>query len=309
MATPLIDKPGFYFDVDEKEYHADPVKTPSLSSTVARIMYDETPKHARYAHPRLRPPAPGEVEKNDRPMDIGTAVHRRILGRGRTIDVLPFDDYKKNDAKAMRADSYAVGNVPILQSDMARVDGLVAGTAESLKELGRADIFTNCHTEVMMVWQEKNGVWCRALLDALPMDYETTAHLKLPELKSTDGSADVDVFSGRVFGQGYDVQTAFYRRGLRALLPKMHSVAFEWVIMEQNAPWAVNILTSSNQIDEEADTIARIAIDQWGVCMKNGEWPGYAGGEMVETTTWRSMKREARNRWLLERMKDWQAPL
>lgn len=126
MTMPLIDKPGFYFNFPEKDYHADPVKTPSLSSTVARVLYDETPKHARYAHPRLRQGEPA-VEKNDRPMDIGTAVHRLILGKGKSVDVLPFDDYKKKDAQAMRADSYVAGNVPILQSDMTKVDGLVAG--------------------------------------------------------------------------------------------------------------------------------------------------------------------------------------
>lgn len=306
---PMIDKPGFYFDVPAHEYHADPVKEPSLSSTVARILYDETPFHARYAHPRLRPPSPGEAKKIDRGMDIGSAVHKRILRKGQFIDLLPFDDYKKKDAQAMRDASRAAGNIPILQSDMADVEALSVGAGAALTMMGRGDIFDSCHTEVMLVWQEQNGVWCRALLDALPKDYETAKHLVLPELKTTDGSADVETFQGRLFGQGYDVQTAFYKRGLRALLPKASSFQFEYVVMEQNAPWAVNILLASNQAESEADDIARIAIDGWGTCMKSGKWPAYVGGEIVETTTWRSMRREAKNRWLLERMKDWQAPL
>jgi hypothetical protein len=309
MPMPLIDKPGIYFDFSEKDYHADPVAIPSLSSTIARIFYDETPKHAKYAHPRLRPPSAGEVVKPDRPMDIGSAVHKRILGKGRAIDLLPFDDYKKRDAQTLRADSYAAGNIPILQSDMTKVDALLAGVEESLDELGRGDIFSRCNTEVMLVWQEKNGVWCRALLDALPYDADQIAHLTLPELKSTEGSADVDTWTGRYFGQGYDVQAAFYRRGLFALLPMLSTVTFEWVVMEQNAPHAVNILEASNQTSIEADQIVEYAIAGWGQCMASGKWPSYAGGDLVETTQWRTMRREMKNMALLQRMADWQRPV
>lgn len=305
---PLIDKPGFYFDMPAPQYHADPVKEPSLSSTVARILYDESPHHARYAHPRLRN-LPWKAKTIDRGMDMGSAVHKLILRKGQHIDTIPFDDYKKKEPKEMREQSRAVGNIPILQSDMADVNGMVAGISGALKDMGREDIFESCHTEVVLIWQEPNGVWCRAMLDALPKNYETTLHLRLPELKSTDGSADVESFQRTLFNQGYDVQTAFYKRGLRALLPKHSSFTFEYVVMEQNAPWAVNILNASAQAEAEADTIARIAIEGWGVCMKSGRWPSYVGGEMIDVQTFRSMQREAKNRWLLELMKDWQAPL
>jgi hypothetical protein len=83
---PLIDKQGVYFDILDHDYHGDPCKVPSLSSSIARILYEETPLHARYWHPRLRPPKPDEIEKPDRTMAVGSAVHKVMLGKGRYID-------------------------------------------------------------------------------------------------------------------------------------------------------------------------------------------------------------------------------
>jgi hypothetical protein len=302
-----VDKPGVYLDISEKDYHADPCVLPSLSSSIAKVLYDESPFHARYWHPRLNPQGVDD-EKPDRPMDIGSAVHKFILGRGRDVEMVPFDDYRKNDARAAGAAIRVAGKIPLLQSDAAAVEVLNAAVVEQLADLGRGDIFTRCNTEVTLIWEDIGGIWCRARLDALPIDAGQMVHLTLPELKTTDGSADVDVWGSRAyFNNGNDIQAAFYRRGLFALLPELRTVNFEHVVMEQRPPNAVNILTASNQSSIEADRIVDTAMMVWAECMKTGQWPSYQGG-VIETANWRSVKREEKNLALLKRMAEWQAP-
>ena len=304
MAT--LSDPGVYFTITEAEYHADPCPVPSLSSSIARVLYDESPFHARHWHPRLNP-QPIE-DKPDRPMDIGSAFHKFMLGKGRDVELVPFEDYKKRDARDARDAIRAAGKIPLLQSDAASVEVLNAAAVEQLADLGRGDIFTACDTEVTLVWREDNGVWCRARLDSLPKDAGDVPHLILSELKSTDGSADIDTWTGRYFANGYDIQAAFYRRGLFRLFPNLRTVTFEHVVLEQRPPNALNIVTASNQANEEADLIVGHTISLWGECMRTGQWPSYQPGGIVETTQWRSQRREMRNMALLDRMAKWQAP-
>lgn len=301
----MIDKPGIYLDVSEKDYHDDPVIKPSLSSSIAKLIYDQSPRHAKFAHPRLTPNV--EIEESKRPMDVGSALHKFMLGRGREVQLIPHDNYLKKEAKALRDDARRAGMIPVLQSDFASVELLNAAAVEQLHELGRGDVFASANTEVTLVWQEANGVWCRARLDALPNGAADKPHLVVPELKTTAGSADLDDWTTTFFANGNDVQAAFYRRGLMKLLPTLRSVEFEWIVLEQKPPYALNILTASNQTDAEAAQIVQHAIDVWGRCMESGEWPGYNGG-LIEAAPWRSMKREMKNAALLDRMAKWQAP-
>ena len=301
----MIDKPGIYLDVSEKDYHADPCVVPSLSSSIAGVLYEQSPRHAKYAHPRLTPN--DEIEKSTRPADVGSAVHKFMLGRGREVQLVPFDDYKKTDARTVRDAARKDGKIPVLQTDFENVEGLCTQISDQLVDLGRGDIFHACNTEVTLVWQENNGVWCRARLDALPKDAGEIAHLRVPELKTTAGSADVETWTGPFFNNRNDIQAAFYKRGLFKLLPMLSTVTFEWLVAEQKPPYAINILTVSNQAAEEAEQVVEHAINTWGHCMTSGEWPGYDGG-IIETTQWRSMRRGMRNMALLDRLKQWQAP-
>jgi hypothetical protein len=92
-----------------------------------------------------------------------------------------------------------------------------------------------------------------------------------------------------------------------AVVPSLRTVEFEHVVLEQREPYAVNILTGSRQSSEEADRMIDTAISVWGACMKTNVWPGHQGG-IIETTQWRSQKREEKNLGLLKRLAEWYAP-
>jgi len=66
-----ISKPGVY-DIPDKEYHADPCPVPSLSSTLARTLLNQSPLHAWTKHPRLNPDHEPEEKRT---FDIGR-VHQ-----------------------------------------------------------------------------------------------------------------------------------------------------------------------------------------------------------------------------------------
>src|SRR5260221_5320495 len=50
----MIDTPGLY-DIADADYHADCCAVPSLSSSIVKLLDQQTPLHAWQAHPRLNP--------------------------------------------------------------------------------------------------------------------------------------------------------------------------------------------------------------------------------------------------------------
>lgn len=70
--------PGFVHGMPDKIYHADPCPTPSLSSSLVKLMEATSPKKAWAAHPRLNPPPPGATD-DDPKFDLGTAAHALFL--------------------------------------------------------------------------------------------------------------------------------------------------------------------------------------------------------------------------------------
>ena len=70
---------GIHYSMRAAAYHADPCERPSLSSSIAKILLEKTPRHAWTAHPRLNPDF---AAKDESKFDLGTAVHELMLGKG-----------------------------------------------------------------------------------------------------------------------------------------------------------------------------------------------------------------------------------
>ncbi len=130
--------------------------------------------------------------------------------------------------------------------------------------------FTLGLPEQVLIWLE-GGVWCRARIDWLSAD-----RLYIDDLK-TAASAN----PGRGFGQfgrafwsyGYDVQSAFYRRGIRNLLgidPTFRHVAFEL-----SRPNALSVCQLGAAGKAVAEAKVERAIQMWGECVSANRWPGY----------------------------------
>jgi hypothetical protein len=309
-----IDKPGIYVGIPESVYHSDPCPAPSLSNSIAKILYNQTPGHAWWAHPRLNRSKALEIEQSTKTQLTGTVLHALILGQGRPIKVLSHKDYKTNAAKEARDKAIEAGEVPILEHAMIELEATARNARARIAQTDIADLFDEGEAEVTMVWQEDNGVWCRARIDWLPAAARDGGHIIVPDIKTASGSAHPDAWQRTMFDFGADIQAAFYERGLRKLIPNIRSVEFPFVVIEQEEPNAVSVCKASNEALEMAHDVVDLAIRSWGELLKKGtsleHWPFYDTGiAVIDPPVWRKMAGELLRMRMQDRIAHWQRPL
>ena len=81
------------------EYLADPCDMPSLPSSTVRELLQTAPLAVWTRTKRLNPDA---EEEHRTAFDLGTAAHALLIGGGDRIEVIPFDSYRKAEAKDLR---------------------------------------------------------------------------------------------------------------------------------------------------------------------------------------------------------------
>lgn len=266
----MISKPGFY-DLTEAEYHADPVHAPSLSSSIAKVMVDETPLHASLRHPRLT--KQDEDTDATRAREIGTAAHKIILGRGVKVQAIDAADYRSKDAKELRAALYAGGIQPILRDDLTKASNLAGSVNRALAKIDGCARFADPHAgkaEQVLIWQDIGGPMCRAMIDWLDVEETTVWDVKTTAAGLSDRSI-ANLISG-----GYDLSAAFYIRGLSQLLPNTAGRwKFRWIFVEQDEPHEVRVIQADGATLALGDKKAAFAIELWRRCMEAKSFPGY----------------------------------
>lgn len=254
-------------DMREAQYHADPCPVPSLSSSIARTLLSRSPKHAWAEHPRLNPRYQSEEKKE---FDRGKAAHALLLEGADRMEVIPFKDYRKADAQAQRDAARLAGKYPVLEADYQAVLEMVyvakAAIAENIDLSGLT--LADGRAEQSLFWNEGEA-WCRARLDWLANDLSV-----ILDYKTTGASANPDDFVRTLVGNGYDVQDAFYRRGLAALRGRQ-GTRFLFLVQEVDPPFACSFLALSPAFMELAQEKVEEAIGTWRECMKSGVWSAY----------------------------------
>ncbi|KQT54594.1 hypothetical protein ASG43_03140 [Aureimonas sp. Leaf454] len=290
-----ITAPGLYA-IDDADYHADALcETPSLSSTIARLLLDASPKHAWAAHPRLNPDT--EEEKAST-LDVGSAMHAMLLGHGRDIVALDFPKWSTNASKEARDSAREAGKIPLLKKDFEAAQRLVAIARVEVDRFPElAGLFdAGAIFEQTAIWRE-GVLWCRAKLDILRVFPEFIA---IVDFKSTDRSAAPDVIGRQVFNMGYDVQLAFYRRGLRRVLgPRCPPIRCFLMSQERAGPGALSIVEPDEAVLTLADKKVSAALKLWQTCLERDEWPSYPPFiASVSLPPW------VENRWLEREVND-----
>ena len=199
--------------ISAEDYHADPCEAPSLSASLAKILCGKTPAHARLKHPRLTPRTPDQPTPA---MDLGTAVHALILQpelAEQLIVVVEANSWRSNAAKDERDSAWANGLTPLLPPAFETATKMADAARIQIEEHS-ADIFEDGLAEQVLVWQDDGGIWCRSRLDWLRDD-----HRSVDDLKTTGAGASPIDLQRRVFSDGWDIQAAFYLRGMKALEP------------------------------------------------------------------------------------------
>lgn len=304
-------EPGIH-DLPADAYHGDPCPAPSLSASIGKLLLDQTPRHAWLAHPRLNPKAEAETRKT---FDLGSAAHALVLGDEQRFVHVPFDDFRKDAAKAIRDEAYAAGKIPLLPEQWEAAQAMAkAARAQLDQHEEAAHAFRDGKPEQTLIWRE-GDIWCRARLDWLP-----TGGNEFFDYKTTGASAHPDQWGVRtMFDIGADLQAGFYRRGIKAVLgiPDAH---FRFVVQETTAPYALSVIGLSPATKMLADMKAARAIEIWRWCIANNRWPGYPRRiAYPELPAWQDKRwqeraafeetiRENEKRELFEIAMEWQAP-
>lgn len=269
-----IDKPGIYRGVDSADYFADPAPEPSLSQSLCKVLLERSALKAMHEHPRLQPPATedDEGEKYLKAQAIGNAAHALMIGRGKTVEVIDFDNFKKADAQTLRDAAYADGRTPVLKKHFQIATDIVAAGREKLKRHEYHDAFQNGSGEVALIWQD-DGIWCRALVDWLHDDLRT-----VDDYKTSGMSMAPHMIGLRAETAGWHIQAAFIERGLDALDPAGRGRRqFRFIAQEQDGrPYDLTAMP----MDEHWMTMGRkkvqAAMTKWRAALKSGRWEGYS---------------------------------
>lgn len=285
-------------------YHADSLSpAPSMSAGIAKTLLDQSPRHAWHASPRLNPDAHEDLgamdsQKRSR-LEHGTALHRMVLGAGRQVRWLDFDDYRSKEAKAAREEARDAGETPVLEGQRGRMERVAAAALEQAaahRDLGPA--LAEGQAEQAMLWRE-GSVWCRALVDFLPADPQQP----VVDWKFTHASAAPQSFERQV--QGMALRAHHYLRGLeRCGQPRP---AYLICAVEAAAPHGLTVFKPSTALLHLGRELWEEALAAWERHLAAGtgreHWPMYSPWTVeVGPDPWAISRAETQ---AMQRAEDW----
>jgi len=252
--------------LSEYQYHSDAVDPdrPSLSRSIIQKLVQKTPAHAFAAHPRLNPLWAPEDKSA---FDVGTVAHSLLLGIEQGVQALPYDSWRTNAAKDERDKARAHGLVPLLEHQWVEVQAMMDAVDAQLSERPEP-FFADGDPEVTLSWEE-NGVLCRARLDWLTHD---RAHIK--DFKTSRNAEPFKFSRGSFFDYGYDLQAAWYTRGVRACFGT--DPTYELAVVEKEAPYSLIVFDCGPDVLALANAKIEWAVGVWRECLETGRWPGYS---------------------------------
>jgi hypothetical protein len=278
------------YDIPETLYHADGLApSPSLSSSVAKVMIDRTPRHGHAAHPRLNP----NFEREEKTaFDLGSAFHKLVLEKGAEIVIVDAKDWRTDNAKAQRAAAYEDDKTPLLRDQYNRAVEMVRAVKAQVKYREELALAMNGGVaERVLIWEEETAhgpIWCRAMLDWIPHGGSV-----LVDWKSTGIGAGPDDWGRRtIWDMGCDIQDVFYRRGVRKVLGREFEAVL-FAVAENSDPFAMMCHRVSPAALAMAERKVQWAINTWGMCIHAGKWPGYP-----TATAWQDPPPWIEGRWL-----------
>lgn len=258
---------GLHYGIPASRYHADPCPTPSLSSGAARTILAKSPAHVKMENVRLG----GKSREATSAMETGSLVHAILSGNAADeIAVGEFDNYLTKAAKEWRESIRAAGKIPVLRDDYQAALDCAEMVRERCAEGLTSSPFDGCaRHEVTAIWQE-GDTFCRARYDVLHVDEHKNATAW--DWKSTADISDRGI-ERTVAKYRYDIQAAFYLRGLEALGFKVPQLSFVFVFFETVVPFTVRRVVLSGEYLQQARKEVSQAIALWQQCLAANSFP------------------------------------
>jgi hypothetical protein len=267
---------GITYKMPAEEYHSDPCAQPSLSASIASILWSKTPYHAWLAHPRLNPNYQSEEK---RIFDIGSAAHALVLENDESrFAVIDAADWRTKAAKEQRDEAYAANKIPLLPKDYAIISAMGKAARDYLTTSQLAGVLDNGNAEVSMS-AEYEDITLRGRLDWLTKDRRIILDYK------TTTSARAEDFYRHISQFSYDIQAAEYWT-LNQLNGGM-SAKFIWFVQETTAPYMCSLIGCSPALMSMGHQKLQWCAHRWRDCLSTNEWPGYEGRiQWVEPKPW-----------------------
>lgn len=261
----MIEHPGIYPEAPYRTENLTP--TPYLTQSGIKVLLTETP--ADFRHPS-RKPASTE-------MDFGSIVHKLALGKGAQFAVSPFDDYRTKDARAWRDDTIEAGLIPI-KAD--KYDDAMKIAAAIIQKINHVLQGAEYLTEVPFFWQE-GGVWCGGCMDVWCPDLLIAID---PKVTNRIGRRA----QSHMINMGWDIQAAWYRRGLEKIMPDLAGhIRFANILVKPDEPFTARVIALNEAWRHSAEQECLRALRIFQTCQANDEWPGYPDGiEELDAPTW-----------------------
>jgi hypothetical protein len=271
-----------FLDATPAEYLADPCPAPSLSASIARVMLDQSPRHAYARHPRFG----GQRVAPSEPQVRGTLIHAVLLDHLDDLVFVDAEDWRTKAARVARTEAEAVGKTAVLVRDFEEAEGAAFALRGNLKAEG---VELVGESEVPIAWPvetEHGAIWCRSLLDHVFVDDGVIYDLK------SCRSAHPRACRSHVIEYGYDIQRAAYIEGLTRLRPELAGrIRFEFLFVELEPPYAVAIPEVDGVIARFGEKRWHDAQELWAECLHTNQWRGY-GRFRLEAPPWLLAKME-----------------
>lgn len=228
-------KPGIYDDLSGEAYHEarDWVSTGLLKSRL--------PEHYKKS---------STVSRDA--LDFGIAFHTTILGVGEPVVPVVASSWRGKDAQADRDTVYASGGIPLLASEIPRLDAM-RDAVEAHSE-ARNLLFEQTGSPEVSVFAEVDGVpsKCRfdRLLDGVGID-----------LKTTTAKPGTHSLTRAVIDYGYDLQAVHYLEVARAAGVELDRFVF--VFVGKDPPHHVTVADLDQGFLERGQALRDLALQRW----------------------------------------------
>jgi PDDEXK-like domain of unknown function (DUF3799) len=258
----------------DAEYRAGSASSvPALSQSIAKLIVNESPRHAWLRHPKL-----GNVpEKPTSAKDEGTLIHKLLLGKGDTdIVLIDAPDYRTKAAQQARDAALEDGKLPMIASKYKDIETAADALREQCALMG---FKFKGESEVGIEWTdvgEHGDVLCRSKLDHLLL-----ADGQILDVKKTC-NANPDYIQRNLQDLGCPIQQHAYTRAVEELQPDLRGrLDFVFIFCEMEPPYSVVPVRLSGAFRAIGERQWTQALYTWERCLATNKWPSYCDGPIV----------------------------
>jgi hypothetical protein len=242
--------------IDVNTYRSHPAINVSALKAFAR-----SPLHAEVGFEEEREPTEA--------MAIGSLLDHKVLGTPYLWTTSPYDDWR---------DEQSERGVTVFKHDAIETVERMVESVRQHPVAGR--IFAEPGKAQVGMFGEFESCERKGLIDWLPTSMPVIVDLKKTRDASKAG------FRRQIGQLRYDVQAAYYRDLYRDITGE--SRAWQWVCVEDVAPYAVAVYQLDTESLDKASTVWQSWVRQWMVCEDTDSWPGYNGDstQIIQSPTW-----------------------